>query len=81
MSESVLISIIGCGLGLLLATLLCGVMRQMPSMVADMSSVVMPGYVWAAALAVAITVGIVSSVVPALGATRRSIVEALRYTD
>jgi ABC-type antimicrobial peptide transport system permease subunit len=41
----------------------------------------MPPFVWWGALAVAALIGVISSFVPAWGASRRSIIEALRYTD
>ncbi len=80
-SEAVLISLIGGVLGLALATGICAMMRQMPSVAADTSRIVMPAFVWWGALAVAALIGVISSIVPAWGASRRPIVEALRYTD
>jgi len=79
--EAVAIALIGGVLGLLLAGGLCSLLRQSPSTFADMSRVRLPGSMWIVCLAVAASVGVVSSVVPAWSAARRSIVEALRFTD
>lgn len=80
-SEAVLIALAGGVIGLALATGVCSLMRQMPSMVTDNSMIVMPPFVWAFGLALAVLIGLISSLAPAWGASRRSIVEALRYAD
>ncbi len=80
-AEAVLLAVIGGVLGLALAEVLCGWMRQMPSTFADMSRVVLPPAIAAGCMAVAVLIGVVSSIIPAAGASRRSIVDALRFTD
>ena len=80
-SEAVAISLIGGVLGLLLASALCALLRQSPSMFADMSRVQLPPTMWILCMAVAVLVGVVSSIVPAWSAARRPIVEALRFKD
>ena len=79
--EAVAISLIGGVLGLLLANGLCAVLRTAPSTFADMSRVRLPGSMWGFCLGVALLIGLISSVVPAWSASRRSIVDALRFTD
>jgi putative ABC transport system permease protein len=81
MGEAVFISLIGGVLGLLLATGLIAMMRTLPSTFVNMSILVVPPWVTLTCLLIAVTIGIVSSIVPAWGAARRSIVEALRFTD
>ena len=80
-SESVFIAIIGGVLGLVLAAGICEMMRRAPSTFADMSRVALPPSIWAVCMAVAVLIGVVSSIVPAWNASRRSMVEALRFTD
>lgn len=80
-SEAVAISLIGGLLGLALANVLCGWLRNAPSTFADMSRIRLPLSMWGICLGVAVFIGLVSSVVPAWSASRRSIVDALRFTD
>jgi len=79
--ESVMISAIGGLIGLGLAHALCAAMRQMPSMFTDMSRIIVPPSVTALCIAVAVAIGVLSCIIPAWTASRRSIVEALRVTD
>jgi putative ABC transport system permease protein len=80
-AESIVISLIGGVLGLLLAAGICGALRRAPSLVADMSRISIPPPVVVFSLLVAALIGVVSSFVPAWSASRRSIVECLRFTD
>ncbi len=79
--ESVLIALIGGVLGLLIAAGICDAMSRMPSTFADMTRITLPGFIWGLAMLVAVAIGVLSSIVPAYNATRRSIVESLRFTD
>jgi putative ABC transport system permease protein len=81
LGESVTISLIGGVLGIGLANLMCMAMRQMPSMFANMNMIEVPPQVAAICLAVAVVIGLVSCIVPAWTASRRPIVESLRFTD
>ncbi|MBM3813220.1 MAG: ABC transporter permease [Acidimicrobiia bacterium] len=81
MGESVAMSILGGGIGLGLAYGLCAVLRESPSMFTDMSRITVPPPVALIAMGVAAAIGILSCVVPAYNASRRPIVEALRFTD
>lgn len=80
-SEAVTMALIGGVIGLLIADGLCRVLRTMPSMYADMGRVQLPASMWGVCLAVAVLVGVLSSIMPAWGAARRPIVEALRFND
>jgi putative ABC transport system permease protein len=81
--EAVVISLIGGALGLALASGLCLLLRGVPSAMTfmDMSQFAVPPTVSIICLLVAAMIGFVSSVIPALGASRRPITEALRFTD
>ncbi|MCP5116844.1 MAG: FtsX-like permease family protein, partial [bacterium] len=80
-SESVVISMIGGVLGLLIATGFCAALRQAPSIFTDMSRVALPGMMWGVCLGVSVLIGLLSSLVPAWNASRLSIVEALGSND
>jgi putative ABC transport system permease protein len=79
--EAVMIALIGGALGVLLASGLCALLRSMPSTFVSMSLITMPPSVVGACLLIAVTIGLLSSIVPAWIASRRSIVEALKFTD
>jgi putative ABC transport system permease protein len=79
--EAVMISFLGGLLGLALASGLCALIRQVPSTFANLSQIAVTAPVAGVCLLVAVLIGIVSSIIPAWGASRRPIVEALRFTD
>lgn len=79
--EAMFISLIGGVLGLLLATGLIAMLRTLPSTFINMGILTVPPWVTLSCLLIAVTIGLASSIVPAWGASRRSIVEALRFTD
>jgi putative ABC transport system permease protein len=81
--EAVVISLIGGALGLAAAGGLCLLFRGLPSAMTfmDMSQFAVPTSVALICLLVAAMIGFVSSVIPALGASKRPITEALRFTD
>jgi putative ABC transport system permease protein len=79
--EAVMIALIGGALGVLLASGLCALLRSMPSTFVNMSLIAVPPSVVGACLLIAVTIGLLSSIVPAWIASRRSIVEALKFTD
>lgn len=81
LGESVVISLVGGVIGLLLAQGLVGLARSAPSMFIDNSTIELPPILMAIALGVSAFIGLVSSIVPAWSAARRPIVEALRVTD
>jgi putative ABC transport system permease protein len=81
LGESVVMALIGGAMGLAAAYGVCAAIRQAPSTFADMSRITIPPVVAALCLAVAAMIGIASCIVPAWGASRKSIVDALRFTD
>lgn len=80
-AESVVIALIGGVIGLLLAGGLCALVRTLPSGFANLSQIRLPIPVMIICLSVAALIGIVSPLIPAWGASRRSIVDALRFND
>lgn len=81
LGEAIVIALLGGVLGLLLASSICFVMRQGPSMFTDVNRFYVNGEIVAACLLAAALIGILSSLWPAWTASRKSIVEALRYND
>ncbi len=79
--ESMVISLVGGLMGLGLAALLCTVLRNMPSTFADMSGIGIVPPIFAIGMAVSLVIGFISSLIPAYGASRRPILEALRVND
>jgi putative ABC transport system permease protein len=81
--EAIVISLLGGVVGLLLAGGLCLLLRGLPSAFtfSDFSRLSVPPSVTIICLLVAGMIGLVSSFIPALSASRRSIVEALKFTD
>lgn len=82
LSEAVLVSLIGGVLGVLLASLLTGAVRNMPGMFLDqLKHLALTPSVALLCLAIAGFIGLVSAFIPAFQASRISILEALRSTD
>jgi putative ABC transport system permease protein len=79
--EAVMISLLGGLIGLAIANGLMAMLRTLPSTFVNMSTLVVPPWVTLACLLIAATIGVVSSIIPAWSASRRSIVEALKFTD
>lgn len=80
-SEAIVIALIGGALGIALAGGLCAVIRGFPSTFADFSRLSVTPIVAATCLLVAGMIGLVSSFIPAWGASRRPITEALKFSD
>lgn len=78
--EAVFIAGAGGVLGALLAALLCGAVKRMPMTAGFFHDLAFTSGVAAAALGVALFIGLVSSLVPAWGAAKTSILDSLRYT-
>ncbi len=79
--EAVMISFIGGIVGLAIANGLIAMLRTLPSTFVNMSTLTVPPWVTIFCLLIAVTIGVISSIIPAWGASRRSIVEALKFTD
>ncbi|HLY61428.1 MAG TPA: ABC transporter permease [Terriglobia bacterium] len=81
LGEAVTISLVGAAFGLGLATLLTGLVRSMPTFNAQLETLTIQPSVVILCLVVAAMIGLVSAFVPAYGAAKVSIVEALRSDD
>jgi putative ABC transport system permease protein len=79
--EAVLIAIIGGALGLALSEAICSFIRQGPITFVDLKALRVPAPVIVGGLLLAVMVGVASALIPAVGASRRSIVESLRFAD
>lgn len=82
-SEAILISLIGGAIGLALTGGMLLLLRELPSAITFgvFSQATVPPSVAIICLLVAGLIGFISSIVPAWGASKRPIVEALRFTD
>jgi len=81
LGEAVIIALLGTMLGLALAGGVCAFLRQGPITFVDLKALSMPPVVIGVALGLSIVMGLASSLIPALGAARRPIIECLRFTD
>jgi len=81
LGEALAIALAGGALGLGLAWLVCAVMRQTPILFVDLKEMSMSAEVAGVTLAVAALVGVLGSLLPAWGAARRPIIDALRVND
>jgi putative ABC transport system permease protein len=79
--EAVAIALIGGALGLAFSELICSYIRQGPITFVDLKALHVPPVVMLGGLLLAAVVGMASALVPALGASRKSIVECLRFAD
>ena len=81
LAEAMVIAAMGGIVGLLIAKALIYMMRQGPNIGADMTRLVIPPSIMVVCLGVAILIGLLSAFFPAWNASRKSIVEALRFAD
>jgi putative ABC transport system permease protein len=81
LGEAVMISVAGGVLGLVLAQMLCRVIRHGPAMFDQIKYLGITPVVGLACLMVAAVVGLLSSLIPAWGAARISIVQAIRSSN
>jgi len=81
LGEAGVISILGGIIGIALASGLTTVVRQGPSFIQAMKTLAVTPDVGAICLGLAVVIGVASSFVPALNASRTSILESLRSTD
>jgi putative ABC transport system permease protein len=80
LGEAAFLSFIGGLLGYGLAAALTGVIRQAPAFFAELKTLTIVPPVALLLLAVAVLIGLVSSIVPAWHASRTNIIESLRYS-
>ena len=81
LGESMVIALLGGTLGVLATIGICAVLRSGQSMFTDVTRLHVTPPIVAACLVVSLLIGFVSSFVPAFSASRKSIVDALRFTD
>jgi putative ABC transport system permease protein len=79
--EAIIIALLGGVLGIVLASGLCALIRSFPSTFADLSQVHVSAPVAAICLFVSGMIGLVSSFIPAWGASRRPIIDSLKFSD
>ena len=79
--EAIIIALIGGAVGVALASGLCALVRTLPSTFADLSQLRVTFSVAAICLLVAGMIGLISSFIPAWGASRRPIIDALKFSD
>jgi len=78
LGEATIISFIGGFIGLLLATFLVGGVRRADIQFANINNMAVSPQIWVLCIAVALFIGLVSAFIPAQGASRTSILDALR---
>jgi putative ABC transport system permease protein len=81
LGEALVIALAGGVLGIILASIMTGGVRKMPTLMDQLQHLTLVPQVAAACLAVAALIGLVSAVIPAFNASRMSILDALRSTD
>src|SRR5580704_4685148 len=81
LGEAVLLALLGGAIGLAIAAGLCSVMRKAPGFIGQIKTLSIHPPVALACLAVAVAIGLFSSLVPAWNASGVPIVEALRSSD
>jgi putative ABC transport system permease protein len=81
LGESVLIALVGGALGLAISAGICDFIRRGPITFVDLKMLHVPPEVAALGLLLAALIGFSSSIVPAWGASRRPIIDCLRFTD
>ena len=78
LGEASIISAVGGFAGLLLATFLVTGLKKAPMQFANLSHMSISPGIWGLCMAVALLIGLISAFVPAQGASRTSILDALR---
>jgi len=81
LTEAVIVSLIGGVLGVFLASMLTGVVRNMPAFLDQLRHLSLTPSVALLCLAIAGVIGLVSAFIPAFQASRIPILEALRSSD
>ena len=80
LGEASIISLVGGAVGLLLATLLVSLLKQAPMQFANLAQMSISPGIWGICMAVSLLIGLFSAFIPAQGASRTSILDALRST-
>jgi putative ABC transport system permease protein len=79
LGEALLISLAGGLLGCALATMVCAVIRMGPAVFQQIRNLSLGPGVALAAVGLAMLIGLISSMIPALGAARTSVIESIRH--
>jgi putative ABC transport system permease protein len=81
LGEAAFIALVGGAIGCLLAGLLCGVIRQTaPAFIPGIKALAVTPLIACLSLSVALLIGLVSALLPALSASRMSILNSLHHT-
>ncbi len=81
LTEAVIVSLIGGVVGVFLASMMTGVVRNMPAFLDQLRHLTLTPSVALLCLGIAAAIGLVSAFIPAFQASRIPILEALRSTD
>ena len=81
LGEALVIALTGGVVGIILASIMTGGVRKMPTLMDQLQHLTLLPQVAAVCLAVAALIGLVSAIIPAFNASRMSILDALRSTD
>lgn len=81
LTEAVIVSVIGGVFGVFLASMMTGVVRNMPAFLDQLRHLTLTPSVALLCLGIAAAIGLVSAFIPAFQASRIPILEALRSTD
>jgi len=81
LGEALVIAVAGGLIGIVLASLMTGMVRRAPTFIGELQQLTLVPTVAALCLAVAALIGLLSALVPAFSASRLSILDALRSTD
>lgn len=81
LGEAAMMSMIGGAIGLLLAQMLCVGARSAPAIVTQTKTLTLQPPVLAFLLLLSAAIGVLSAAIPAINASRTSILDALRFTD
>ena len=81
LSEAIVIAVIGAAIGLALSAGICSFIAKGPITFVDLKALHVPPAVFGLGLLLAVCIGLFSSFVPAWGASRRPIVDCLKFND